>query len=170
VSIAVSCTTPQIAQGTSESCSATGTFSDGTNQNLTSLAAWTSSQPSIATVSNSSHGQVNGISAGTTILTAYVNGIVGTANLVVSNATLVSITVSPANPSIHLGAAQGFTAVGNFSDSTTQTLTNFVTWSSSSPTVAIISAAGLATSASTGSTTIGATLNGVTGTASLTVN
>ncbi len=170
VSIAVSCTTPQIAQGTSESCSAIGTLGDGTTQNLTNLAAWTSSQPSVATVSNSNHGQVSGISAGNTTLTAYLNGIVGTANLAVSNATLTSITVTPGNPSISLGASQAFTAVGNFNDGTTQSLTNFAAWSSSSPAVAIISPAGVATSASSGTTTIGATLSGVTGTATLTVN
>ena len=172
VSIAVSCTTPQIAQGTSESCSAIGSFQDGTTQNLTAVANWTSSQASVATVSNSpgSRGQVNGVSAGSTTLTAYMNGVVGTGNLAVSNATLTSITVSPGNPSISLGTMQGFSAVGNFSDGTTQTLTNFVTWTSSSPAVAIISPAGLATSASTGTTTISATLNAVSGTATLTVN
>ena len=170
VSIAVSCTIPQIAQGTSESCTATGTFGDGTTQNLTNLAAWTSSQSGVATVSNSTRGQVNGISAGTTTLTAYVGGIVGTTNLAVSNATLTSITVSPASPTIHVGNTQGFTAVGNFNDGSTQTLTSFLTWTSSNPAVAIISPAGIATSAGTGTTTITASLNGVSGTAVLTVN
>ena len=170
VSLAVSCASPQIAQGTSESCSAIGTFGDGTTQNLTNVVAWTSSQPSVATVSNTNRGQANGISAGTSTLTAYVNGIVGTTNLAVSNAALTSITVSPASPTIHVGGTQGFTAVGNFNDGTTQTLTSFVTWTSSSPAVAIISSAGVATSAGTGTTTITATLNGVNGTALLTVN
>lgn len=172
VSIAVSCTIPQIAQGTSESCTAIGTFQDGTTQNLTQVVNWTSSSPAVVTVSNStgSRGQVAGLLPGSTTLTAYMNGIVGTGNLAVSSAVLTSITVSPGNPSISLGAMQGFTAVGNFSDGTTQALTNFVTWTSSSPAVAIISPAGLATSASTGTTTISATLNAVTGTATLTVN
>jgi hypothetical protein len=170
VSIAVSCTSPQIAQGTSEFCSAMGTFGDGTTQSLTNLASWTSSLPSVATVSNSTRGQVNGVSAGTTTLTAYVNGIVGTTNLAVSNATLTSITVTPGSPTIHVGATQGFAAVGHFNDGTTQTLTSFVTWTSSSPAVAIISTAGVATSAGTGTTTITAALSGVSGTALLTVN
>lgn len=172
VSIAVSCTTPQIAQGTAEKCTATGTFQDGTTQNLTSLASWTSSNPSVATVSNSAanRGQVNGLSAGMTTLTAYLNGIVGTGTLAVSNATLNTITVTPSNPSINLGLSQSFTATGNFSDGTTQNLTTFLGWSSSNSAVAIISPIGIATSTGTGSTTISATLNGVTGTAVLTVN
>src|SRR5215831_12118251 len=172
VSLAVSCTSPQIAQGTSEDCAAIGTFQDGTTQTLTSQVNWTSSQASVATVSNTStsRGQVNALSAGSTTLTAYLNGIVGTTTLAVSNATLTSITVSPATPSIHLGGSQAFTAIGNFNDGTTQTLTTFLGWSSSSPAVAIISPAGLATSTGTGTTTISATLDGVTGTATLTVN
>ncbi|HKD04000.1 MAG TPA: Ig-like domain-containing protein [Terriglobales bacterium] len=172
VSLAVSCTSPQIAQGTSEDCAAIGTFQDGTTQTLTSLVNWTSSQAGVATVSNTSasRGQVNALSAGSTTLTAYLNGIVGTTTLAVSNATLTSITVSPATPSIHLGGSQAFTAIGNFNDGTTQTLTTFLGWSSSSPAVAIISPAGLATSTGTGTTTISATLDGVTGTATLTVN
>src|SRR5215831_5118471 len=172
VSLAVSCTSPQIAQGTSEDCAAIGTFQDGTTQTLTSLVNWTSSQAGVATVSNTSasRGQVNALSAGSTTLPAYLNGIVGTTTLAVSNATLTSITVSPATPSIHLGGSQAFTAIGNFNDGTTQTLTTFLGWSSSSPAVAIISPAGLATSTGTGTTTISATLDGVTGTATLTVN
>jgi hypothetical protein len=172
VSIAVSCTSPQIAQGTSEDCNAIGTFQDGTTQTLTGLVGWTSSLPSVATVSNTatSRGEVNGISAGSTTLTAYLNGIVGTATLVVSNATLTSITVNPASPTIHLGGVQDFTAIGNFSDGTTQNLTTFLTWTSQTPTVAIITPAGIATSTGTGTTTIDATLDGITGSATLTVN
>jgi len=172
VSLAVSCSPPQIAQGTSVNCTAIGTLQDGTTQNLTQSVNWTSSQPSVATISNSSNsrGQASGLSAGSTTLTAYSNGIVGTSTLVVTNASLTSITVTPGSPSILLGTSQGFTATGHFNDGTTQTLTNFVSWTSSKPGVAIISSAGIATSAGTGTTTIGATLNGVTGTATLTVH
>jgi hypothetical protein len=51
---------------------------------------------------------------------------------------LVSISVSPQNPSISIGATQQFTATGTFSDNSTQTLVS-VTWSSSATSVATIS-------------------------------
>jgi len=67
---------------------------------------------------------------------------------------LISLTVTPANPSIAAGQTQQFIATGLFSDGITQNLTASVTWSSSNPSVATINAAGLATTLTAGSTTI----------------
>ena len=53
-------------------------------------------------------------------------------------ADLVSITVTPANPTISPTAIQQFTATGTFSDGSSQTLAS-VTWSSSTTVVAGIS-------------------------------
>lgn len=83
--------------------------------------------------------------------------------------TLVSIAVTPANPSIGQGMAQQFSATGTFSDNTTQDLTASVTWTSSSTPVATIDAAGRATSVSAGATTITATSGVVSASATLTV-
>jgi hypothetical protein len=73
---------------------------------------------------------------------------------------LLSIAVTPANPSVALGQTQQFTATGLFSSGLTQNLTASVTWSSSAAGVATINAAGLATSVAPGSTTITATFTG----------
>jgi hypothetical protein len=71
---------------------------------------------------------------------------------------LLSITVTPANPSIPLGETQQFTATGHYQGGSTKNLTASVLWNSSAPGVATINAAGLASSVSLGSTTITATL------------
>ncbi|MHB8908957.1 MAG: DUF3443 family protein [Syntrophales bacterium] len=88
-------------------------------------------------------------------------------------ATLRSIAVSPANPSIGVGVTQQFTATGSYSDNSTQNLTTSVNWTSSAPAVASISnaagASGLATALFAGQTTITATSGGIAGTATLTV-
>src|SRR5206468_74943 len=89
--------------------------------------------------------------------------------LTVTAATLTSIAVTPANPSIAKGTTQQFTATGTYTDSTTQNLTSQVTWVSATPSVATITAAGLATGVATGTSTISATLTGITGTTVLTV-
>jgi hypothetical protein len=68
--------------------------------------------------------------------------------------TLVSIAVTPTNPSIAKGLTQQFTAMGTFSDNSTQDITGSVTWSSLTTSVATIIAGGLATCVGTGSTTI----------------
>jgi uncharacterized protein YjdB len=87
--------------------------------------------------------------------------------------SLVSISVSPSNPSVALGKTQSFTATGNYSDNSTQDLTTTVTWSSSNTAVATISNSagtqGQATSVATGSTTIMATSGSISGSTTLTV-
>ncbi len=150
---------------------ATGTFANGDILNLTDIASWTSSAPSIATVSNAngSQGTVTGIAPGNTVISALFAGQVGTATLTVSNATLVSISVTPGNPSISLGSTQQFTAVGTFSDGSTANISGQAQWASTNIDVATVSPVGLAASAGSGTATITATLNGVSGNAILTV-
>ncbi len=150
---------------------ATGTFANGDTQDLTSAATWTSSASSVATVSNAqgSIGVATGAQPGSATVSAVFSGQVGTASLTVSNATLASITVTPATASIALGASQQFTATGRFSDGSLMNLTGQAAWNSSDVNVATISMHGLASSASAGTATIKAALNGVNGTAVLTV-
>ena len=83
--------------------------------------------------------------------------------------TLSSIAVTPANQTITIGATQQYTATGTYSDGSTQNLTSQAAWTSSNTGVASITSAGLATGVSAGSTTITATLSGVTGSTGLTV-
>lgn len=84
--------------------------------------------------------------------------------------SLKSISVTPANPKMPLGASQQFSATGIFSDNTTENLNGKVTWSSSNNGVATITSGGLANSKAQGATTISARFNGVTGSTLLTVN
>jgi hypothetical protein len=89
--------------------------------------------------------------------------------LTVTAATLQSIAVTPANPSIAKGQTEQFTATGTYSDGTMQNLTNSVTWASSNTTAATISSTGLATAANVGTSTISATSGSVVGSTMLTV-
>ena len=83
--------------------------------------------------------------------------------------TMTSMAVTPSNPALLVGASQQFTAIGTYSDGSTQNLTSQATWTSSSTAVAAINTGGLATAASAGATTISAALTGVTGRSTLTV-
>jgi trimeric autotransporter adhesin len=67
---------------TSISLSAAVTFSDGTMQDVTTTAAWTSSVPSVASISST--GLASPISEGTTTISASAAGVVGTAALTVT--------------------------------------------------------------------------------------
>ena len=98
-----------------------------------------------------------------------MSGVTGTTVLTVTAAVLQSIAVTPANPSIAKGLTEQFTATGTFSDNSTEDLTNQVTWASATPATATISGTGLATSVGQGTSTITATMSGLTGTTVLTV-
>ena len=175
VSISVAPVDPSVALGRTQPFVATGTFSDTSTQDLTTQVTWVSADETVATVSNAvgSQGVATTIAVGSTAITATLDGISGVSTLTVTSAVLDTITVTPANTSLAKGRTQQYTAVGTFSDLTTQDLTRQVTWSSTTIAIAQISNAagseGLATALGVGSTTITATLSGVTGSVALTV-
>lgn len=160
-----------VAAGYASPFSAIGTFANGDQQDLTSFVNWTSSNSSIATISNaaSTAGFATGIQPGNVTISALFSGVVGHATLTVSNATLTSITLTPSSASIAVGASQSFTATGNFSDGSSLDITRQVTWASTTNSVATINSVGVAQGIASGSSTISASINGVTGSATLTV-
>lgn len=170
--LAVTPAAATLAKGTTLQLVATGTFSDNTTQDVTSLASWTTADSTIGTVSSQSgsRGLVAGVSKGLIAITAALNGQTAKSNLTVSDATLASITVTPASPAIANGSTAQLSATGNFSDGTTQNLSGAVTWLSSQPTVAAVSAQGLASALGKGQTSISAALMGRTGSTTLTVS
>ncbi len=168
VSIAVTPVNPSITVGGQQQFTATGTYSDGSHQNLTSTATWTSSSPGVAAINST--GLATGVAAGNTTITAASGTIHGSTGLTVTGSpVLVSIAVTPVNPSITVGGQQQFTATGTYSDGSHQDLTTTATWTSSSPSVATINATGLATGVGAGSTTIQAAVGTINGSTSLTV-
>jgi len=151
-SIAVTPASGSIIVGKTVQLTATGTYSDGSTQNLTSSVAWTSSSSAVASVSST--GLATGLSAGSTTSKATSGTLSASATISVANATLQSIAVTPAGSSLMTGQTLQFTATGTYSNGTTQNLTGSVTWTSSSTSAATISASGLATGNAVGSTTI----------------
>jgi Bacterial Ig-like domain (group 2) len=63
-----------------------------------------------------------------------------------------------------------FAATGHFSDGTTLVLTRQVKWESSDANIAVITSTGTTSTAGVGTAAITATLNGVSGIATLTVH
>ena len=166
-SIAIAPTAPTVPLAGAQQLAATGTYSDGSTADITFQVTWTSSDPTIASISAS--GGANGLRAGNTQITAALASRSATITLSVSPATLSSLNVNPSNPSIANGTTQQFKASGTFSDGSTQDLSNSVTWTSSNHTVATITAAGLASSAATGPVTITAQSGTLSATATLTI-
>jgi uncharacterized protein YjdB len=166
-SITLSPASASIAVGTSQQFTATGNFDDGSTQVLTSLQ-WSSSVTSTVTID--ANGLAFAAGPGTSTVTATSGAISGTASLTITSATLVSLDIAPSNSSMPVGAVKQFTAIGNFSDKSTQDLTQSVLWTTSNPGVATINNLGSVTSSVTGSTTITATSGSVTRSTTLTVS
>jgi len=171
LSVAISPINPSIAANTKQQFQVIGTYQGGFTQDVTAAAHWSASNAAVATVSNSSgtDGLATSYSGGTSTITASLGTQNGSTVLTVTTATLVSIAVTPANSSIVLGRSQQFVATGSFSDATSQDISNSVIWTSSHPSVAVISGAGLATSAGVGSTAISASSAATIGSTVLTV-
>jgi trimeric autotransporter adhesin len=175
VSIDVTPVDSMLAEGFTQQFTAIGTFSQGPPEDLTNQVTWMSDNPTVAEISNAqnSQGLATGLKAGTTTITATLDGISDSTTLTVTAAVLINIDVTPANPTIFETLTQEFTATGTFSSGPDEDLTNQVTWISSNTGVAGISNApgsqGVATGISQGSTTITAMLKGVSGETTLTV-
>jgi hypothetical protein len=167
VSIQVTPQNLSIPIGAVQSFAATGTFSDGSTQNLTASVSWATSLSAVAAIG--SNGTASSVASGQTMIAATAGSVTGTAPLTVTSATLSSIAVSPSTSTIALGITQQLTATGIFSDGSRQNLTTSVSWSSSSSTVATVASGGAVSGVGAGAATITASSGTVTGTASLTV-
>jgi uncharacterized protein YjdB len=157
--------------GAPQQFDAVALLSDGTHQDVTATAAWTSGTPATATVSAT--GLATAVAVGNTVISAAQGGQTGTANLTVTNPALVSVTVTPPNPTIAAGTTEQFTATATFADNSTQIVTGAASWVSGTPATASVGTGavspGLAVGIAQGTSAITATFNGQTGTTNLTV-
>jgi hypothetical protein len=140
---------------------ATGTFSAGVPQDITSSVTWASSQPGIATIATS--GLATTVAEGTTSISATVGSVTGRTNLIVTALVLNpnGLQITPVSPiSLGFGNTQQLTVTAAFTNGTTQNVSASSAWISSVPTVASVSNTGLVTGFAAGSTTITASFGG----------
>jgi len=174
-SITVTPTNTTIARKSTRQFTATGIFSDGSVQDLTTAATWSSSATTVAVISNASNskGLATGVGIGSATITARFGGITGSTTLTVINATLQAIVVTPVNPSISVGSSQRFTATASYTGGISLDITKSVKWTSSKKNIASVSngfnSRGLAKAVGVGTTTISATKSGIVGSTLLTV-
>lgn len=173
-SIAVTPSNPNVPNGKTQQFTATGTNknADGTTgtTDITSMATWTSGTTTVATISNA--GLATAVGAGTSSITAALDGVTGSTNMTVGSPVAVSLQVSPANPTIAIGKSETFTAQEIYSDGTSHPLSGAVTWASgtaSTATIATLANAGFTLGHAAGTSTITATEGTLTGNTTLTV-
>ena len=166
-SITVSPQGATIPLGATQQFTATGVYTDGSTQDLTGTATWSSSATVVAAINSS--GLAAGLFQGTATIQVNSGSLSASATLSVAAPALVSIAVNPATATVPLGTSQQYQAIGTYSDGSTQDVTTLVAWSSAVSTVATVSGTGLALGVSQGTTTLTATFESIAATVPLTV-
>ncbi|MGY3902533.1 beta strand repeat-containing protein [Aeromonas lusitana] len=159
--------TVQLAIGTTTKLTAIATFADQSTQDISTQAAWLSSNPAVATVDNT--GLVTGVAAGSVTLSATLLGVTATTSIQVNNASVTALQVIPAVSTIALGTKSQLQAIATFSDGSTQDVSTQAQWSSSNPVIASVDSQGKVTGNGIGQASITATLGSVSRSVSITI-
>ena len=130
------------------------------------IFSWRSSNPAVATVSNT--GLVTAVGDGSATISAVSEGVTGTAGVMVSR-TAAAVAVAPTSVSLNaLGATQQLSASARDVGNSPLTGVTF-TWTSSNPSVASVSPSGIVTAVGNGTANITLASAGKTAAATVTV-
>jgi hypothetical protein len=146
-----------LPRGTAADVTVTGFFSDGSSQDLTETATWSSDAPAVASVSK---GRVQALTQGQTTIRAALNDVQSSVEVTVSAATLQRLELSAPSLTLPKGTQQSLSATGFYSDGSSADITAQVVWQSSEPAIAQVNG-GQVTGMSEGSTEVVASLSGV---------
>jgi hypothetical protein len=166
LSITVSPSTASVRVGKTYPFTAKGTFDNGTEVDITNSVTWTSSNTSVATISNASGsiGVATGVASSSTAvtITATLSSKFGTASLTVNEPQIVSIAIQPTTTqTITVGNAQSYTVNAVYENGTTSAIQSGDTWTSANTAVATIAANTAGGGVPGGGTVGGATATGV---------
>ena len=149
---------------------AIGSFGDGTSKDVSSTVTWSSSSSNVASINSS--GLASALQTGTTTISASQSGQTGSTTLTVTTGgggglTILCTAGCTSSSGTTFTASTGSTLTFRAQDSSGQTVN--ATWTSSNSNIPISPNTGIITNASSGTTTITGTANGITGTGTLTV-
>ena len=164
-----------VTNGSNIQLQAMGILASGEKIDITEGVDW-STNTNESNVSNAtgSKGQVSIGSYTSVTITATLGNISGTITLNPESATLQSIEVSPVQLTLAKSTKAYLHAFGVYSDNSFKDITNNVFWSSADSSLVSVNnnqgSVGEISALDTGSTTITATMAGISGVASITVN
>jgi hypothetical protein len=157
-----------VAIGVETTFTASGRFTDGSSSDISSQVAWSVADTAVAEIVAT--GRAAGVSLGNTTIIANLDGQSGSAVLMVTDAALQNIQVTPAQLSLPQGMSQELTATGLYSDGSSVDLNaQTVQWETADDAIASVDASGLLTGNTPGSTTVSATFGVIIGTTTLQV-
>ena len=129
-----------IPLGTAQQLSASGAFSDGSTQDITTSVRWNVFPQAIASVSST--GLLSGKSLGAATVAARSGSVTGAATVSVTPANLVGIAIQPVASSLAIGSAEQLSAIGTLADGSTLDITGSVSWNSSDSSIAGVNSSG----------------------------
>jgi uncharacterized protein YjdB len=131
-----------------------GHYDDASTSTIQTGVEWSSSDEDVATIIQT--GVLTSRQMGTCLITASALGLTVTtaARVETDTPALVSVSISPENPSVGLGDTLQLEARGTYSGGSQSNLSQGITWSSSAPSVASVSSSGLLLAASAGAVVI----------------
>lgn len=178
-SISIAPTAITMSVGGTTQFTATAGYSDGSTKTVTSLATWTSSDKTIASIESSGQttpGLATGLAPGNVNITANYSGVgaVTTANVATTTGKLSSLSMSQLAPSIAPGNTLQLFDYAEYTNNSAQWVNSTSNWTSSNPSVATIedlgaASPGLVTGVAPGATTITASYGGLQYTTTVTV-
>jgi len=175
-SLAIGPTTLPLSTNQQYQMVATGTFSDGSMETVTSKCVWTSSDPAVATVGTNSglvQASKTATTIGTTTISASDGAITSTTNATVTVCPAVtSLTISADATSGPPGTAITFTATADVGSQSGVDVSTIVTWTPADTSVLTFSSniGTISSSAAVpSSTTVSATLCNVSSSNTITI-
>jgi len=166
-----------VAKGEEQPLTATAKYSDDTSSDVSDSVTWTSfssavsasplsvgfTAPAYVIASVTPQGVLTGDAIGATTVTASIDGITSnTVDVDVTDATLTEISVKPTAVRLAKGQKEPLTATATYSDGTSSNISDSVTWIPVDSTTAGVTAQGLLTGGTVGTTTLTAVKNGIT--------
>ncbi|MDR8524896.1 Ig-like domain-containing protein [Shewanella fidelis] len=157
--------------GTTGQYRADAFYSDGHTSDVTHLATWSVSDPSLVniTATGATAGFAQATALGITKVQANFAGLNDKVDVTVTDAILEKLVISPAYSSIAAGLRQPYQATGVYSDGSSKQLTERVSWNSSDSDIATLDRFGVAQSYKAGNIQVSASYIGFNATAELKV-
>jgi hypothetical protein len=158
-------TTPNnnIAVGTSAKIIATGTYSDNSTKDITKLVNLVALENNVVELDHA-NSKVKGKNSGQALILGQYNGVKASSlPITVENKNLQSISINPTNiANIMETYTQQFHVIANYSDGTTQDVTDDATWSTESSAIATCNSTGKCSVLTNGQTNVVAEFNNLT--------
>lgn len=156
-----------LANGFNQTLVARASYSDGSTKDISKQVTWQSSDTSVLTISNVANeaGLLRANGVGQARITAALGEKSGQIDIDVTSAVLQSLQVTSSSVQLNVSETASASALATYSDSSTQDVTEQVNWASNDLEVASIEnnalTKGKITGMGVGSTSIAASLNGI---------